>query len=171
MNIVDVSNVTYVGLVTKHHTHSQRLTFTPNPSIKNMLTLDTGRVYLITVDGVIQKIGGSQSVGGIKSTISLYLNGFAKGNSMRTYCCWNFMHQQVSALKKVQFWCLFVPIVTAEITTLNDKRSIEIPVDFHLLEKLCIDEYFAREGSYPFLNMQESGRKWRDTDLLEGYLG
>jgi hypothetical protein len=46
-----------------------------------------------------------------------------------------------------------------------------IATDFHAIEKNFVDEYVRIEGGYPELNMQESGRKWEDTGLLEGWPG
>ena len=42
---------------------------------QSILTQNVARVYLIVVDGVIKKIGGSQAVGGIKSTLQIYQDG------------------------------------------------------------------------------------------------
>ncbi len=38
---------------------------------------NSGRVYIIVSDGIIKKIGGSQSKGGIINTISSYKGGLA----------------------------------------------------------------------------------------------
>jgi len=46
-----------------------------------------------------------------------------------------------------------------------------MPVDFHTIEEAFVKAYVEKEGKYPFLNMQESGRRWEDTGLLEGYPG
>lgn len=172
MNISHVTNAKRVGEIGLSSTHDKKLTLKTDPNItRDELRNDTGRVYFLTVDGEIQKIGGSQSKGGIQATIAAYLGGFAKGMSPRSYCGWNFCRQQVSAGKKVEFYFILAPMTTAQIPTMNGFKEVEIALDFHQIETACVQEYLAVEGDYPYLNMQESGRKWIDTGLLEGYPG
>ena len=53
---------------------------------KSILTENLARVYLIVVDGIIMKIGGSQAVGGIKATLTIYKDGGSNGRpSIRSF--------------------------------------------------------------------------------------
>lgn len=172
MHISHVTNAKRVGEIGLSTTHDKKLTLITDPNItREELRNNTGRVYFLTVDGVIMKIGGSQSKGGIQATIAAYLGGFAPGMSPRSYCGWNYCRQQTLQGKKVEFWFILAPMTKAYIPTMNGNKEVEIALDFHQIETACVQEYLAIEKDYPYLNMQESGRKWIDTGLLEGYPG
>ena len=172
MHISQVANAVRVGEVVLSTTHNLKLAFIPDPAItKDQLKNPTGRVYFLTVDGIVKKIGGSQSKDGIQGTIAAYLGGFAQGMSPRSYCGWNFCRQQIQAGHKVEFWMILAPMTRATIPTMSGHIDVDIAVDFHQIESACVEEYVEKEGKYPELNIQESGRKWKDTGLLEGYPG
>ena len=88
MKISQVLNPIYVGefyLDKKHDRNHINISY--NSELDNkLLTSLKGRVYLFSSDGVIKKIGGSASKGGIKSTISFYTNSRHKFKSY-LYCC------------------------------------------------------------------------------------
>lgn len=172
MNISYVTNAKRVGTLGLSKTHDKKLVLETDSEItRDELRNDTGRVYFLTVDGEIKKIGGSQSKGGIQATIAAYLGGFAQGMSPRSYCGWNYCRQQILKGKKVEFYFILAPMTTAKIPTMNGFKEVEIALDFHQIETACVQEYLSKENDYPYLNMQESGRKWIDTGLLEGYPG
>ena len=172
MEITHVTNAQRVGHITLSTTHEQKLAFVPDTGItRDQLRNENGRVYFITVNGAIKKIGGSQSKGGIQSTIAAYLGGFAKGMSPRSYCGWNYIRQQIQAGNHVEFWFILAPTTIAKIPTMTGIIEQAIAVDFHQIETSCVAEFLEVEKEYPYLNMQESGRKWIDTGLLEGYPG
>jgi len=172
MEISHVTNAQRVGHIELSTTHEKKLAFFADRGIsRERLRNENGRVYFLTVDGEIKKIGGSQCKGGIQSTIASYLAGFSKGMSPRTYCGWNYIRQQVQAGKHVEFWFILAPTTTANIPTMNGFIEQSIAVDYHQIETACVAEYLKVENDYPYLNMQESGRKWIDTGLLEGYPG
>ena len=170
MKIDHIITMVRVGEITKQSVEN-KLKFTPDPRMTTSQLRDKrGRVYCVVVDGVIEKIGGSQDAGGIQGSIGWYLNGWAKGNSERTYCTWNFFTKAILAGKKVEMYAVWAPIVSVTIPTMTQTITKTIPVDFHTIEKAFNDEYFSIEGKHPTLNMQESGKKWKDTGLLEGYV-
>lgn len=172
MHINHVTNAKRVGQIGISTTHDKKLTFVADSAItRSELRDDTGRVYFITVNGKIQKIGGSQCKGGIQSTIGAYLGGFAQGMSPRSYCGWKFCRNEVEKGNLVEFWFILAPMTTAKIPTMNGFIEQAIAVDYHQIETACVQEYLEVEKDYPYLNMQESGRKWIDTGLLEGYPG
>lgn len=151
--------------------NSKKLKFVPNDSLDSVLLNDKrGRVYAIVVNGEIEKLGGSQDKGGILGTIGWYLNGSAKGNSERTYCTWNFITQNCAKGNKVEIYAVWAPVVKVKIPTMTGEIEKEIPVDFHSIEKEFNEEFKRIENRHPTLNMQESGRKWEDTGLMEGYI-
>jgi hypothetical protein len=172
MNISNVTNAQRVGSIVLSSSHDKKLSIVVDENLSRRdFTDNTGRVYFITVNGEIKKIGGSQSKGGIKATISAYLGGFAKGMSPRSYCGWNYMRQQIEQGNEVEFWFILAPTITATVPSMSGYREQEIALDYHAIESACVSEYLEQEEDYPFLNIQESGRKWRETGLLEGYPG
>lgn len=177
MHIKSVTNAQRVGAITLDATHDKKLklvvdTALPTKDLKN----NVGRVYFLTVDGAIKKIGGSQCKGGIQGTIAAYLGGYAPGMSPRSYCGWNYIRQHVVNGSEVEFYFILAPMTQALIPSMSAWQQISIPVDFHQIEHACVQEYVKTEGDYPELNVQESGKKWRDMSgpsgrLLEGYPG
>lgn len=179
MHIDYVTNAKKVGDVELVSLQEKKLKLNTNTATadKNELKSDVGRVYFLTVNGMIKKIGGSQCKGGIVATIAPYLGGFALGMSPRSYCGWNYIRQQLLEGNKVEFYFILAPSTRAKIPTMNDYKEIIIPVDFHQIEHACVQEFKQQEqNQYPELNVQESGKKWRDLHgprgpLLEGYPG
>src|SRR3989344_3876076 len=71
---------------------------------KNILRDDAGRVYIIAVDGVVKKIGGSQSKGGIKATLSFYQSAMQGGPSLRSYGIHLLIKKVLGKGKKVEIY-------------------------------------------------------------------
>jgi hypothetical protein len=178
MNISEVQNMTRVGEIVRHKNNNQRLSWIFDPEITREMKKDQrGRVYCLCVDGEIHKIGGSQAKDGIIGTYGAYFSGFAmdkKGGmrySARTYCVWKHIDNSLKENKKVEVYCLWAPLVNVTIPTMQGKENRSMPVDFHTIEESFVKSYVEKEGKYPYLNIQESGRRWIDTGLLEGYTG
>jgi hypothetical protein len=170
MKISHITTMTRIGEIVSR-IGEKKLALLPDGSItKSQLRDKRGRVYAVVVNGVIEKLGGSQDAGGIQGTIGWYLNGFAKGNSERSYCTWNFFTRAINAGKKVEIYTVWAPMVDVEIPTMNGLLTKTLPVDFHTIEKAFNDEYYEIEKKHPTLNMQESGKRWKDSGLLEGYI-
>jgi hypothetical protein len=170
MKIDYITKMVRVGEI-KTQLGTKKLAFIPDANMsKSQLRDKRGRVYAVVVDDIIEKLGGSQDAGGIQGTIGWYLNGWAKGNSERSYCTWNFFTQAINSGKKVEIYSVWAPMVDVEIPTMNGIIAKTLPVDFHTIEKAFNDEYYEIEKKHPTLNMQESGKRWQDTGLLEGYI-
>lgn len=172
MNIEYIKTMTRVGEIKRREDHSQKLKLVPDANIsEDLLKDERGRVYAIVIDGVIDKIGGSQAKGGIKGTLGAYLSGFAYGMSARTYCVWKYLIQAIDNNKKAEIYCVWADTVEVDVPTMTGSSKQVIATDFHAIEKNFVEEYVIKEGKYPELNMQESGRRWEDTGLLEGWPG
>jgi hypothetical protein len=175
MKISTVTNSKRVGQIKLHPSHPKKLMLEVDPLLsRSDLKSNVGRVYFLTVDGVIKKIGGSQCKGGIQGTIAAYLGGFAPKMSPRSYCGWNYIRQHIMNGSEVEFYFILAPMTKAKIPSMSSFDEIEIPVDFHQIEHACVQEYLQAENDYPELNVQESGKKWRDMRgpigrLLEGF--
>ena len=171
MKISHVTTMTRVGEVVRHSSNEKKLAFKYDVNISKTQRKDNnGRVYAIVVDEEIKKLGGSQSKGGIDATFGFYFGGYSKGNSERTYCIWNFMNKSIKSEKLVEVYCVWAPTVNVSIPTMTGNITQTIPVDFHSIEDAFVKEYVAIEKKFPYLNMQESGSKWENTDLIEGYI-
>lgn len=73
---------------------------------QKILSENVARVYLIVVNGEIKKIGGSQSEGGIKNTLSIYRDGGIKGRpSIRSFGVWYFLYHTILSGEKN--WILY----------------------------------------------------------------
>ena len=72
------------------------------PLPQSILKENLARVYLIVVDGVIYKIGGSQDAGGIKGTLRIYQDGGVKGRpSIRSFGVWYLLFHQITKGRKI----------------------------------------------------------------------
>jgi hypothetical protein len=172
MNIDHITTMTRVGELVRRDDHEKKLKLIPDADISRDLLKDNrGRVYAIVIDGEIHKIGGSQAKGGIKATFDAYCGGFSYGMSARTYAVWNYLSQHLMQGKRVEVYTVWADTVTVPVPTMTGAEEQTIAVDYHAIETNFVDEFVEIEGRYPELNMQESGRKWEDTGLLEGWPG
>ena len=93
LNILQVSNAQKAGVVTINKGKAKKLL-----SINwenSVSTSDSGRVYLIVVDNIIKKIGGSQSKGGIKATFSFYEGANTGRPSIRSFGIMHLMYDEI----------------------------------------------------------------------------
>jgi len=76
MNIKKVKTAIKIGdFVLRNDNTPNKINIEYLPNLgKDILEDDSARIYLIVVDGIIKKIGGSSSKGGIKATMSFYVN-------------------------------------------------------------------------------------------------
>ncbi len=75
---------------------------------QKILSENIARVYLIVVNGEIKKIGGSQSEGGIKNTLSIYRDGGIKGRpSIRSFGIWYFLYHTILSGAKIEFYMIY----------------------------------------------------------------
>ena len=78
-----------------------------------------GKIYLIATNKKIVKFGGSQTRGGIESTINAYLNGFRVGQSKRTYSIWNYLQSELKKNNNIEIWFMKLPTVRTAIPTFS----------------------------------------------------
>lgn len=129
----------------------------------SFLTDNAGRVYLLCVDGIVKKIGGSVSKGGIKSTMSFYTSGNTGRPSIRSFGINLLMYNEISNGSKVEVYLINSKPVTAEVTGLFNTTEQTISA-FKEMEEQCISDYIALTGGHPDWNYQEQGKAW------EGYI-
>lgn len=134
---------------------------------QKILTENVARVYLIVVDGEIKKIGGSQSKGGIKNTLSIYRDGGTKGRpGIRSFGIWYFLYYTILEGKKIEFYMIYQENFKKDIKGLFGIKKVKNAyISYKLIEQSCIEDYLRIEnGKYPQWNVQEQGMDW-PTDI------
>ena len=129
----------------------------------NFLKQNVARVYLIVVDGVIKKIGGSQAVGGMKSTLEIYRDGGVNGRpSVRSVGVWYFLYHTILSGAKIEFYMIYQENFAKEIKGLFGLKTVQNAfISYKLIEECCVADYLAREnGKHPDWNVQEQGKDW-----------
>lgn len=132
---------------------------------QSILTQNVARVYLIVVDGIIKKIGGSQAVGGIKSTLQIYQDGGVKGRpSIRSFGVWYFLYHTILSGAKIEFYMIYQENFEKEIKGLFGLKTVKNAyISYKLIEECCVADYLACEnGKHPDWNVQEQGKDWSD---------
>lgn len=140
-----------------------------------------GRIYILTIDGKIVKIGGSQAKGGILDTIGAYLGGgkdtgrgAGKGNSKRTYAVWKYLIEAVKEGKKVEVFFKLLPTSETLVPIPNlfgEDEEVELKYDFHVYEENLVRHFEKITGRFPILNTQEAGIKWEDVVDISEHAG
>ncbi|BDQ27165.1 FIG00710779: hypothetical protein [Helicobacter heilmannii] len=133
-----------------------------NPLPQSLLTKNVARVYLIVVDGVIKKIGGSQAQGGIKSTLEIYRDGGVKGRpSIRSFGIWYFLYSTILSGKKIEFYMIYQDNFKAQVKGLLGLHEVpDASLSYKFLENACLLDYQKVMGDYPEWNIQEQGKDW-----------
>jgi len=126
---------------------------------KNILRNDAGRVYILASDGIIKKIGGSVSKGGIKSTMSFYESANCGHPSIRSFGIQQLIYEEILLDRNVEIYMISSEQVSAPVKGLFgiEERMISA---FKEMEEKCLDDYVKIEHQYPEWNYQESGKPW-----------
>lgn len=130
---------------------------------QKILRENVARVYLIVVDGVIKKIGGSQATGGIKSTLEIYRDGGTRGRpSIRSFGVWYFLYHTILSGAKIEFYMIYQENFEKEIKGLFGVKIVKNAyISYKLIEQCCVEDYLSMEnGKYPDWNVQEQGMDW-----------
>ena len=166
MQITEVTTATKVGNFTINTRENKaRLRMEWANVSKDMLTSNAGTVYIMVVDGVIKKIGGSVSKGGIKSTMSFYESANCGRPSIRSFGIQQLIFEELEAGKEVEIFLITSEQVIAPVKGLLGKKDIMISA-FKEMEENCLSDYVQVEGDFPEWNFQESGRAW-DTHIQQ----
>jgi hypothetical protein len=134
--------------------HKIDLKYLPTIS-SDYLSDDSARIYLFVVDGVIKKIGGSASKGGIKATMSFYVNALAGSPGVPRFVLHLLIHRALIATSKVELFMITSEKTLARVSGLFASKEMEI-ASFKEMEDLCKADYFAAEKKYPDWNFQEN---------------
>jgi len=126
---------------------------------ENILRNEDGRVYLFCSDRVIKKIGGSQSKGGIKSTMSFYINSMQGSPGKPRFILHLLLRDDLIQGKHCTIHMIISPRVDSKINGLYSKIRIPIAA-FKEMEDLCKKDYFSVMKKYPVWNFQENNEDY-----------
>ena len=130
-------------------------------SLGGVLKDNSGRVYILTVNGVIRKIGGSVSKGGIKSTMSFYESANCGRPSIRSFGIQQLIFEELLLDNVVEIHMITSEQVMAPVQGLFGHEEIPISA-FKGMEEKCLRDYVKTEGTFPDWNYQEAGKPWED---------
>jgi hypothetical protein len=122
---------------------------------KKILTDDSARVYLIVQDGIIKKIGGSTSKGGIKATMSFYISAMTGSPGVPRFVNHLLIERALRKKSKVELFMITSPKTLARVSGLFSTKKMKI-ASFTEMEDLCKSDYYSKEGRYPDWNFQEN---------------
>ena len=126
---------------------------------KQFLTDNSGRVYILCVDGEVMKIGGSVSKGGIKTTMSFYASANTGRPSIRSFGVNQLVWERLVEGKSVTIHMITSEQVSAPVKGLFGSEDINISA-FKEMEEKCVRDYVRLENKFPEWNYQEAGKAW-----------
>ena len=162
MDVIKVKTAKKVGSVVKLNNNDSKKWYV-NWSQGNQKILEdtSGRVYIITSNGKIKKIGGSQDKGGIKGTFNWYENNALSGGpSVRTYGIHMLIDEELKKNNVVEIYVILSHKIIASVKGLFGEKMVETNIDFKTMENMCKNDYISVMGSHPEWNFQEKGEKW-----------
>lgn len=156
MNIKDVKTAIKIGDFVLRQNHRNKIDINYLPNIDNkILTDDSARIYLIVQDGIIKKIGGSASTGGIKATMSFYVSAMTGSPGRPRFVVHLLIYNAIINNSKVALFMITSPRVIAEVNGLFGSKQMAI-ASYKEMEDLCKADYYSKEGEYPDWNFREN---------------
>lgn len=164
MNIKEVKTAIKIGDFALRQNHRNKININYLSNIdKKKLTDGSARIYLIVQDGIIKKIGGSSSKGGIKATMMFYISAMTGSPGVPRFVVHLLIEKALLNKSKVDLYIITSPKTIAKINGLFGSKKVEI-ASFKEMEDLCKSDYFSKKGKYPDWNFQEN-RKPYPSDL------
>ena len=156
MNIKDVKTAIKIGDFALRQKHRNKIDIRYLANIDKKILIDgSARVYLIVQDGIIKKIGGSTSKGGIKTTMSFYISAMTGSPGVPRFVIHLLIEKALRRGSKVELFMITSPKTLATINGLFGSKKVEI-ASFKEMESLCKSDYYSREREYPEWNFQEN---------------
>ncbi len=160
MNIKDVKTAIKVGDFALRQNHRNKIDLKYLPDLSNkILTDDSARIYLIVQDGIIKKIGGSASKGGIKATMIFYISAMTGSPGVPRFVLHLLIERALRDKSKVELFMITSPRTLAKISGLFGYKRVEI-ASFKEMEDLCKSDYYSKEKKYPDWNFQENHKSY-----------
>ncbi len=156
MNIQEVKTAIKIGDFFLRRNHSNKIDIRYLPDLsKKVLTDNSARIYLIVQDGIIKKIGGSASKGGIKATMMFYISAMTGSPGVPRFVGHLLVEKALRNKSRVELFMITSPKTLAKISGLFGYKKVEI-ASFKEMEDLCKSDYYSKEKRYPDWNFQEN---------------
>lgn len=160
MNIKNVKTAIKIGDFVLRQKHRNKIDIKYLPNIdKKILTDSSARIYLITQDEIIKKIGGSTSKGGIKATMSFYTSAMTGSPGVPRFVIHLLIEKALKKGSKVELFMITSPRILARVNGLFGSKKVKI-ASFKEMEDLCKSDYYSKEGRYPDWNFQENHKPY-----------
>lgn len=160
MQIKEVKTAVKVGDFVLKYNHQNKIDLKYSDNIdKKILTDDSARVYLIVQDGVIKKIGGSASKGGIKATMSFYVSAMTGSPGVPRFVIHLLIEKALKNGSRVELYMITSPKTLAKVSGLFGYKDVQI-ASFKEMEDFCKLDYFSKENKYPDWNFQENNNSY-----------
>ena len=169
MQIKEVRTAIKVGDFVLKNNHKNKIDLKYSENInKNILNDDSARVYLIVQDGIIKKIGGSASKGGIKSTMSFYISAMTGSPGAPRFIIHLLIEKALRGGSRVELYMITSPKTLAKVSGLFGYKDVQI-ASFKEMEDFCKLDYFSKENQYPDWNFQENNNSY-PSDLAKQHV-
>src|SRR3990167_6482462 len=119
MNIKDVKTAIKIGYFVLRKKHRNKIDIKYLPNIEDkMLIDDSARIYLFVQDGIIKKIGGSTSKGGIKATMSFYIGAMMGSPGVPRFVLHLLIKKSLENGSKMELYMITSPRTIAKVSGL-----------------------------------------------------
>jgi hypothetical protein len=115
-----------------------------------------GRVYILTSNGIIKKIGGSKCKGGLKNTIAFYTHSMQGNPGPPRYIIHLLIRDELQKGNNVECYLIDSEPVESPIPGLFDSNEKQFVTSFSESERRCLEDYKKFCGEFPEWNFQES---------------
>ncbi len=160
MNIKEVKTSVKIGDFVLRENHRNKIDIKYSPDLnKKILTDNSARIYLIVQDGIIKKIGGSASKGGIMATMMFYISAMTGSPGVPRFVLHLLIERALRDKSKVELFMITSPKTLARVCGLFGCKKVEI-ASFKEMEDLCKSDYYSREKKYPDWNFQENNEPY-----------
>jgi len=160
MDIREVKTAIKIGDFILRSKHKNKIDIKYLSNIdKKILTDNSARVYLIVQDGIIKKIGGSTSKGGIKATMSFYIFAMTGSPGVPRFVVHLLIEKALKDKSKLELFMITSPRTLATVNGLFGHKKVKI-ASFKEMEDLCKSDYYSREEKYPDWNFQENHKSY-----------
>ena len=145
MNIKEVKTANKIGDFVLRVGHRNKIDIWYLPSLSNkILTDDSARIYLIVRDGIIKKIGGSASKGGIKATMVFYVSAMTGSPGVPRFVVHLLIENALRQKSRVELFMITSPRTMAKVSGLFGYKKLEI-ASFKEMEDFCKSDYYSIE--------------------------
>mgnify|MGYP003331868667 CR=1 FL=1 len=128
---------------------------------KEFYTDEVDRIYIITENDIIKKIGGSACKGGLFKTITTYRDSSLSGKpSPRTFGIPVLINESLNKGNNISIYGMLGEKIIQKIKGLYDEDEIITSPNYKHSEDKCLIDYNKIYNRYPDWNFQENGEEW-----------